>query len=98
MSISISINRLAITLNGISSQVVEEAAQGLEQELTRRLGAGNIGQGLTTTSSRVDLGELHLSNVHGTSTLNAAGLRELIALQLIQAIEMQTGKVVEEIS
>lgn len=98
MSVSININRLTISLQGISAHIVEEATKGLEQELVRRLGTKHVGMGLATASSMVDVGELQLTKVHGSSTINAAGLREMIAQQLILAIETEAQSHSEEMS
>lgn len=86
---NIDIGRMNISLHGISAEVVEESTAGLEEELRRRLGTRMQGQGLNSKTANIDLAELALSPVHVSTTLNAAGLRSLIADRLVEAIEAQ---------
>ena len=87
MNMQVDINRLHINLHGISALMIEEAVQGLDGELRRRLGVRNIGNGLSSKTATVDLAELSLSAVHVDSTINVAGLRGLIADRLLDALE-----------
>jgi hypothetical protein len=89
MSMSIDLGRLHINLHGVSAQMIEAAVEGLDEELGRRLGARKLGQGLTSKTAAVDMAELALNPVHLNSTLDATGLRGLIADRLLDAIENQ---------
>ena len=77
----IEIERLAVSLHGVSSQVVEAAATGLEAEITRRLG----GLALSDTKS-LNLGDVAMSPVHTKTVLDASALRGIIADRLTDAI------------
>jgi len=77
----IEIERLAVSLHGISSQVVEAAAGGLEAEITRRLGRLSL-SGVRS----LDLGDLAVSPLHTETVLDASALRGIIADRLTEAI------------
>ena len=77
----IEIERLAVSLHGVSSQVVEAATTGLEAEITRRLGR------LPLSGARsLDLGDLAVSPLHTETVLDASALRGIIADRLTDAI------------
>ncbi len=80
--INIDVSRIRIALHGISAQVVEAAAWGLEAEIKRRLGSLPRGR-----VASVDIGELSIGPVHGEGVLDAAALRNVIAQRLVAAIE-----------
>lgn len=68
------IDRLAITLHGVSAQVAEAAVAGLAQELRRRLSGLQLGDlGLA------DLGVIAIQPIRAAKALDAAALRGLIA-------------------
>ena len=77
----IEIERLAVSLHGVSSQVVEAAATGLEAEITRRLGQ----LALSDTRS-LNPGDVAMSPVHTKKGLDASALRGIIADRLTEAI------------
>ncbi|MGH8265245.1 MAG: hypothetical protein ACRET4_17335 [Steroidobacteraceae bacterium] len=81
MSLSIDIERLSISLHGVSAQVAAAAASGLDGELRRRLGA-LAGRGLTSG----DLGSVRLGSIAVSGTLDAAQLRGLIVERLLLAL------------
>ena len=89
MSMNVNVGRLQISLHGVSAQMIEAAVQGLDAELGRRLGVRKLGQGLNSKTAAVDIAELALSPLHLSTTLDAAGLRGLIADRLLDAIETQ---------
>jgi hypothetical protein len=89
MNINIELDRLKINLQGISAQIIEDAVEGLDTELHRRLGRRKFGLGL----SNLDVGELSLTPLHLNSTLDVAGLRGLIADRLLDALESGGGEV-----
>jgi len=89
MTINIAIDRLHISLHGVSAQMIEAAAEGLEEELARRLGARKTGLGSSAAASAVDIAELSLSAARASAGLDAAGLRGLIADRLLDAIEAE---------
>ena len=77
----IEIERLAVSLHGVSSQVVEAATGGLEAEITRRLGR------LSLSGARsLHLGDLAVSPLHTETVLDASALRGIIADRLTEAI------------
>lgn len=77
----IQLERLNIAVYGVSAEVVEEAMQGLEESLRRRL------QGLALPAAwGSDLSELAVDPVYTTTVLDAAALRGIIADRLVQAI------------
>jgi len=88
MNINIELNRLNINLYGVSAQIIEAAVEGLDAELRRRLGKRKFGLGLNS----LDVGELSLTPLNLTSTLDAAGLRDLIADRLLDALENSRGE------
>jgi len=77
----IEIERLAVSLHGISSQVVEAAAGGLEAEITRRLGRLTLGD-----TRWLNPGDVAMSPVHNRTVLDASALRGIIADRLTDAI------------
>jgi hypothetical protein len=79
--IVIDIERVAISLHGVSSQVVEEAVTGLEAEVTRRLGSF-----ATRRMSPLHLGDMALSPLSTETVLDASALRALIADRMAEAI------------
>jgi len=89
MSLNVNVGRLQINLQGVSAQLIEAAVQDLDVELGRRLGVRKLGQGLSSKTAAVDIGELALSPLHLSTTLDVAGLRGLIADRLLDAIETQ---------
>jgi hypothetical protein len=91
MSIDINVSRINMVLHGVSAQIIEEALDDLEQELTRRLGVMNIGQSLASRASAVDIEELALGPLQSGATLDAGSLRGIIAECLVQIIQQQLG-------
>ena len=89
MSISIDINRLQVSLHGVSASVAEAVVQGLEAELRRRVGVASLGRGASSGPISLDVAELGLRTIETTGTLNAAGLRGAIADRLVDAIQAQ---------
>lgn len=87
-TVNIDINRLRIAVHGVSAQLIEEALQGLDSELGRRLGVYGIGAGGNWAPASIS--ELALSPVHLDTTMDVAGLRGLIADRLLDAIAAQT--------
>ena len=83
----IDIERVAISLGGVSSQVVAEAVTGLEAEVARRLGS-------LTPNSRgpLNLGDLAMSPLRTDTVLDASALRGIIADRLAEAILQAGGK------
>ena len=87
--LSIDINSLHISMMGVSAEMVESAVEGLEEEIMRKLGALSIGRGNITESTMVDLGELAIGPVEMNGTLDAGGIRALIADQLLFALQSE---------
>ena len=83
--IIIDIERVAISLHGVSSQVVEEAVTGLEAEVTRRLGSFAMRR-----MSPLHLGDMALSPLSTETVLDASALRAIIADRMTEAI-LRTG-------
>ncbi|VAW69253.1 hypothetical protein MNBD_GAMMA10-3355 [hydrothermal vent metagenome] len=79
--INIDINRISISLHGISSEVVEAAVNGLESELVRRLSSLTFNH-----LSNYDAGDLSIGPIYKTSRLDAISLRNLIVENVIDRI------------
>ena len=77
------IDRVVISLHGVSSQVVEAAVSGLEQLISRRLGCFTVGG-----VEPLHLGDLALPPIHTQTVLDASALRGIIADRLIEAIRI----------
>jgi hypothetical protein len=77
----IDIERLVISLHGVSAQVAEAAATGLEAEIRRRLGALAVCE-----MTSLELGDLTMSPVHTETVLDASAVRGIIADRLVAAI------------
>lgn len=84
--IDIEINRLTINLHGVSSMLVEQAVDGLEQELHRQLGVLVHGD-----LASYDIAELSLGPVHMDTQTDAAALRSLLVERLIAQIRQSTA-------
>ncbi len=83
--IIIDIERVAISLHGVSSQVIEEAVTGLEAEVRRRLGPLAI-----SSLGPLHLGDMALSPLSTDTVLDASALRAIIADRMTEAI-LRTG-------
>ena len=80
------IDRLQITVHGVSSQVVEEAVQLLGDELRRRLGVQRL-----MDLAGFDSAELVLDPIRTSSRLDSASLSGLIADRLMSALFNETN-------
>lgn len=89
----IEIDRIKISLYGISSQVVEAAAIDLRGELKRRLGVF-----LRSDMKTVDMGELKFGPIESETVLDAAALRGIIADRMAQVIRRKIGNFTENSS
>lgn len=85
----ININRLNISMHGVSAAVVDEASENLEAELKRRLGTLRISQ-----RGIADLGFINLGLIDIAPSTDGATLRSLIAERLSAALqqELQTSE------
>lgn len=95
MTFRVEIDRLQVNVQGISTLLIEEAVQGLDAELGRRLGVNNLGQSFGNNTGMVDLAELAIGPINVSSTLDAGELRGLIAERLLGAIEIQANSAAE---
>jgi hypothetical protein len=86
MNFNIDIERLSISLHGVSRGVAEAAIAGLDQELRRRL--GNLTQRSLVSG---DVGVLRIGPIMGPATLDPAALRGLIAERLVLALSSATS-------
>ena len=77
----IEIDRIQISLFGVSAQIAEAAAEGLESELRRRLGVFP-----PNDLAAFDAGELVLGSIEAPATLDAAALRGIIAERISEVI------------
>ena len=91
MSRMLDIDRLSITLHGVSADLAAAAVAGLEDALQRRLG----GLRLDRAGFRRDL---HIGPLDLPDRADAATLRELIAERLLEAIEREPASEPEEVS
>lgn len=80
MSRMLDIERLSITLHGVSADLADAAASGLEDALQRRLGGLRLDRAASLPDLRI--GPLDLPH-----RADAAALRELIAERLVEAID-----------
>jgi hypothetical protein len=81
---NVNIDRIKMTLYGVSAQVVESATAGLEAELKRRLGVLPEGD-----MAAFDVGELAIGPLHSETVLDAAALRAIISERLAESISGQ---------
>jgi hypothetical protein len=90
--VNLDIDRLSISLHGVSAGVAQEAVADLAQALRRRL-ASLPPQSLPT----LDMSGLAIGPLQAHGTLDATSLRDLIADRLVQALfDRQATAVVEE--
>ena len=82
----IEIDRIQISLFGVSSQMVEAAAEDLEAELKRRLGVFP-----SNDLTALNVGELAVGSIESQAALDAAALRGLIADRISQVIRHRMG-------
>ncbi len=82
------IDRIRIALHGVSALVVEAAADGLEAELSRRLGS----LGSLSRRQPLDIGELSIGPLHGDTVWDAGALRGVIAERLVSVIREQLSE------
>jgi hypothetical protein len=84
--LQLQINRLEISLHGISAQLVEQAVGGLEETLRRRL------QGMTLGARHgLDMAQLTLAPLQVGSDIDVAGLRALLVEQIEYAVLRAAG-------
>ena len=80
-TVSVNIDRLAVTLHGVSALVAEESVRDLKEELRRRLGVLVV-----SDQASADIGELAIGPIHSEMVLDPAALRAIIAERLVLAI------------
>src|SRR5688572_5014687 len=85
-NVNLDIDRLSISLHGVSAGVAQEAVADLAQELRRRL-ASLPPQSLPS----LDMGGLAVGPLNASGTLDATSLRDLIADRLVQALFDRQG-------
>jgi hypothetical protein len=79
--VNLDIDRLSLSLHGVSASIAQEAVADLAQELRRRL-SRLPPQSLPS----LDMGGLAIGPLQASSTLDATSLRDLIADRLVQAL------------
>jgi hypothetical protein len=79
--VNLDIDRLSLSLHGVSAGIAQEAVADLAQELRRRLSSLP-----PQTLPSLDAGTLALGPLHVDNTLDATALRGLIADRLVQAL------------
>ena len=77
----INIERINVSLHGVSAAVVEQASQNLEAELKRQLGTIRVSQ-----RGSADPGFLNLGPIHIEPATDGAILRSLIVKRLSAAL------------
>lgn len=85
----IAIDRLAITLHGVSETVAEQAAGNVERLLRARLAAGARS---VRSDLPGDLASLRLSPVEATAALDGAVLAGIIAERLADWLTVPAGE------
>lgn len=86
----IEIDRLNISVHGISAQIVEEAALDLETELRRRLGS------LRGSVPAHTVAELRVAPLDLNHRIDADALRALVAERLLDALRVLTPATEQE--
>ncbi|MBB3191873.1 hypothetical protein [Halomonas cerina] len=80
-NVDLQLERLQISLHGVSAEVAESAMTGLDEELRRRLG------GLSAADLPLsDQAELALGAIHVQGRIDPAALRGLIAQRLVASL------------
>ncbi len=79
-AIELTIDRVGISLDGVSQEIAAAAMSGLEGELARRLDPLALRAAVFT---RTDLAEIALGPLTAPANIDAEGLRALIADALI---------------
>ena len=79
--INIEIDRLTVSVHGVSSLIVEEAVAGLEDELRRRLDSLPV-----TDMASFDMASLAIGPVPVVTGTDAASLRSLIVERLLHTV------------
>ena len=85
---NVEIDRVRIALHGITAMVVESAAEGLDAEIRRRLGAA----GSPGRQAPLDITGLSAGSIRSGGALDAGTLRGVIAERLVQAIREQLSE------
>lgn len=85
----INIQRLSVSLHGVSTSLIEQAGQDLESELRRQLGTNQASQ-----RGAADPGGRNLGPINITPTTDGATLRSLIAerLSIVLQGELQASE------
>ena len=88
----VNIERVNVSMHGVSAAVVEQTTQNIEKELRRQLGQLRLSAGNTTDIESLDLGSLNIES--GT---DGNALRNLIAERLSAALlrELHAGENIE---
>lgn len=79
--ISVDIDRMNLSLHGISSAIVEQSIQGLEDELHRRLGVL-----ANQDMASFDITTLSIGPIKTDMKVDATTLRHLIADRIVEVI------------
>lgn len=80
--LSIRVDRLQLSLHGVSAELAERAMDGLDAELRRRLGRLS-----PADLPLADRAELALGTIRVTGRIDAASLRGLIAERLVASLQ-----------
>lgn len=75
-----SIERIGLSLHGVSQEIAQEALSGLEGELMRRIDTLAPRPAML---ARTDLAEIALGPFNAPANIDAAGLRALIAQAIV---------------
>jgi hypothetical protein len=85
----LTIDRVGISLFGVSQEIAEAAVSGLEGELARRIGALPL---RAAAHAPVDLAEVALGPITAPARVDAGALRSLIADALVaQVLDAYAG-------
>ncbi len=88
----INIERVNVSMHGVSAAIVEQTTRNIEKELRRQLGQLRISAG-----NKADIGSLDLGSLNIESGTDGDALRSLIAERLSAALlrELHAGKNIE---
>lgn len=85
-ALRLQLDRLDISLHGISPEVIDRAMQGLEGALAQRLGQIRGAAGSALQRVEIDIGAVHLDNAP-----DAEGLRALLVERVADALQQAVG-------
>jgi hypothetical protein len=84
--VQVDLNRIHISLHGVSAELVNEALKGLEAEIGRRL------QGVKIANEALSINGISLKPLTLGKSVNAAEMRALLVEQIAMAVKQGTAQ------